>query len=101
MSRHIPRRDRWQSAGPDCHRSIDGLSVRRSKGEWWAEVGYQTLAAQPGESGQWQSHFDRLGPFKRPRNAMVEAERHATSLRNRHGDRIRFTRVEESRSAGD
>ena len=30
--------------------------------------------------------YDRwLGPFKRPRNAMVELEREVTVLRNRHG----------------
>ena len=36
------------------------------------------------------SRADRLGPFGRPRDVTVEAERHLTSLRNRHGDRLRL-----------
>ena len=31
-----------------------------------------------------------LGPFRRPRNAMVELEREATVLRNRHGEDVRI-----------
>jgi len=91
MSRHVSRRERWEKFG-DGHRSIDGLVVRPYKGEWWADVAYSLLSAQAGEAGvmEWRPHFDRLGPFKRPRNAMVEAERHATSLRNRHGEWLRF-----------
>ena len=88
MSRHVPRRDRWQGHGSEQHRSLDGLLVRRYKGQWWADVAYQVLTeAQP---PAWEGHHDTLGPFRRPRNAMVEAERHATLLRNRHGERIRF-----------
>lgn len=92
MSRHVPRRERWQLSGSDGHRSIDGLVVRRFKGEWWALVAYSVMSAESDEAGvlQWHSRLDRLGPFKRPRNAMVEAERHAAALRNRHGEWVRF-----------
>jgi hypothetical protein len=91
MSRHVPRRDRWNSEGPDRYRSVDGLVVRRHKGLWWAEVAYHLRPAEapPGEPA-WEAQLDRLGPFRRPRNAMVEAERHLTLLRNRHGERARF-----------
>jgi hypothetical protein len=91
MSRHVSRRERWGPHGEGQYRSVEGLLVRRFKGEWWAEVAYQLPAqAQPGELPAWESHFDRLGPFKRPRNAMVEAERHLTLLRNRHGEQVRL-----------
>jgi hypothetical protein len=91
MSRHVSRRERWEKFGGDAHRSIDGLVARRYKGEWWADVAYSLfVAGGEGEVMEWRPHFDRLGPFKRPRNAMVEAERHATALRNRHGERVRF-----------
>ncbi len=93
MSRHVSRRDRWQSDGPAQYRSVEGLIVRRQKGQWWAEIAYRLRQAGtlPGEVPLWQPHQDRLGPFKRSRNAMVEAERHATLLRNRHGDHVQFT----------
>jgi len=42
--------------------------------------------APPDVLPAWEAHADRLGPFKRPRNAQVEAERHATFLQNRHGE---------------
>src|SRR5436309_2880966 len=91
MSRHVPRRDRWDSRGTEQYRSVDGLLVRRYKGQWWADVAYQVLSeGQQGEPSSWERRSDTLGPFRRPRNAMVEAERHATMLRNRHGERLRF-----------
>src|SRR4051794_21819245 len=92
MSRHVPRKDRWEARGPAEFVSIDGSTVRFQKGAWWAEVAYSlSPAAPPPDQLQvWEAHLDRLGPFKRPRNAMVEAERHATMHRNRHGERVRF-----------
>jgi hypothetical protein len=75
------------------YRSVDGLVVRRQKGVWWADIAYQLRPADipPGEERAWQSHWECLGPFKRSRNAMVEAERHRTLLCNRHGERIQFS----------
>jgi hypothetical protein len=88
MSRHVPRRERWAPQGPERYRSVDGLLVYRFKGEWWADVPH---ALRPDEDAAcWERRLDKLGPFRRPRNAMVEAERHATTLRNRHGDLVRF-----------
>jgi hypothetical protein len=91
MSRHVPRRDRWASHGAEQYRSLDGLIVRRYKGQWWADVAYRVLTeGQPGQPSTWEPHLETLGPFRRPRNAMVEAERHATMLCNRHGERLRL-----------
>ena len=91
MSRHIPRHERWQRHGPTEMRSTDGLVVRYLKGAWWADVSYKLRVAGPeGAPSSWEAQADRLGPFKRPRNAMVEAERHVTMLRNRHGEDVTF-----------
>jgi hypothetical protein len=94
MSRHVPRRDRWSSAGLERYLSVDGLLVRKFKGQWWAEIAYQLLPAGPSGEAAPEAQFERLGPFKRPRNAMVEAERHAAWLRNHHGEGVRFMRPE-------
>ena len=94
MSRHIPRSDRWEKIGPTEHRSADGLRAFFERGAWWAEVSYRLRPedAPPEALASWEAHADRLGPFKRPRNAMVEAERHATFLQRRHGERIALGR---------
>jgi hypothetical protein len=88
MSRHTPRKDRWQAQGSARFRSVEGLVALFEKGAWWAEVRYRLLL--PGAPPEWESHLDRFGPFKRPRNAMVESERHLTALRNRHGDALQL-----------
>jgi hypothetical protein len=91
MSRHVPRHERWTKHGPSEHRSGDALVVRYERGAWWADVAYQ-LRAETSEDGvpNWEVRSNRLGPFKRPRNAMVEAERYVTMLQNRHGEGVRF-----------
>ena len=38
----------------------------------------------------WERHDERLGPFRRPRDAMVALEREVVLLRNRHGPDILF-----------
>jgi hypothetical protein len=90
MSRHIPRSDRWSKVGPIEFRSGDGLRVFFERGAWWAEVTYRLrpVDAPPAALAEPEAHADRLGPFKRPRNAQVEAERHATFLQRRYGDRV-------------
>jgi hypothetical protein len=90
MSRHVPRKNRWARHGPAELRSADGMTVRFFKGAWWAEVAYRLQRDDGSGPTAWAAHSDRLGPYKRPRNAMVEAERHAILLRNRHGDRVAF-----------
>jgi hypothetical protein len=90
MSRHVARSERWFGDGPGRYRSGDGPVVRRFKGDWWADVAYQLLVESEGSPSAWEARLDTIGPFRRPRNAMVEAERHATALRNRHRERLRL-----------
>ncbi len=54
---------------------------------WYALLDYKTLAppARPGGLPSWVKESRRLGPFKRPRNAMIALEREAVFLKNRHG----------------
>lgn len=89
MSKHIPRSARWERRHPAEYVSGEGLVVRFFKGAWWADLTYRILP-EPAEGGPvaWEPREERLGPYKRPRNAMVEAERHVTMLRNRLGDRL-------------
>ena len=90
MSRHVPRSQRWSKVGPTEYRSIDGLHVYFQRGQWWAKVTYRLRPEDvpQGALVELEPHADRLGPFKRPRNAQVESERHATFLQRRHGERI-------------
>jgi hypothetical protein len=54
---------------------------------WYGVVHYRTRLPEqrPGDVAAWEDHRLQLGPFKRPRNAMVAVEREVTLLRNRHG----------------
>jgi hypothetical protein len=90
MSRHVPRRDRWDQRGPTEFASGPGLRVYFQRGAWWAAVAYRVRPADapPDALAAWEPQTDTLGPFKRPRNAMVEAERHATFLERRHRDNL-------------
>jgi hypothetical protein len=87
MSRHIPRDERWSKLGPNEYRS-GSLAVRYEKGAWWARVSYRQRDEQPSE--EWHEQSERLGPFKRPRNAMMAAEERVLLLGRRHGDNVRF-----------
>jgi hypothetical protein len=91
MSRHIPRSARWTKLGPNGYNSADS-SVRFERGAWWAIITYEQCDPNPPGDAllAWHEHSDRLGPFKRPRNAMIAAEGHAEILRRRHGDCVRF-----------
>jgi hypothetical protein len=86
MSKHIGRKDRWAQVDAKSYTSRLGKVVYQ-QGAWYAVLGYKTLAPPERAGGPptWLSHEQRLGPFKRPRNAMVALEREATALRNRHG----------------
>jgi hypothetical protein len=90
MSRHIPRSDRWSKVSPTEYRSVAGFRAFYERGAWWAEVVYRLRPADapPDALAAWEAHTDRLGPFRRPRNAQVEAERHATFLQRRHGEQL-------------
>ena len=90
MSRHVSRASRWSKLGPGEYRS-GSSAVRYMRGAWWALVSYELHAAgEPDRGPEWRPHCDRVGPFKRPRNAMMAAEEHALLLRRRQGENVRF-----------
>jgi hypothetical protein len=91
MSRHIPRHERWNKRGPNEYRS-GGAVVRFDKGAWWAVLSYRELpaGAESADPQAWQERSDRLGPFKRPRNAMIAVEDRAVMLARRHGDHVQI-----------
>lgn len=89
MSRHIPRSERWTKLGPNDYVS-ECAAVGYEKGAWWARVAYQECDTEDpsGALLEWHEHEVRLGPFKRPRNAMMAAEEHALLLKRRLGERV-------------
>ena len=91
MSKHIGRKQRWTRESARRYSSRLG-KVLHEQGAWYAVLEYRTLA--PAESEQdlarWVPHAARLGPFKRPRNAMMAAEERVLLLSRRHGDNVRF-----------
>jgi hypothetical protein len=90
MSRHIPRHERWSKLGPNEYRS-GAVVVRYDKGAWWALLSYQQRDEHaPSDAPVWHGEAERLGPFKRPRNAMMAAEERVLLLGRRHGDNVRF-----------
>ncbi|HKA07620.1 MAG TPA: hypothetical protein VKD71_10205 [Gemmataceae bacterium] len=85
MSKHVGRKQRWTQWNPKTYVSSLGTVAYRQDA-WYARLIYQ-VREKPIEVGAlptWNRHDRWLGPFKRPRNAMVELEREATYLRNRH-----------------
>jgi hypothetical protein len=91
MSKHIGRKQRWTRESPSRYSSCLGTVVYQQKA-WYALLEYHTLAPPQGPGGcaSWVAHAARLGPFKRPRNAMVALEQEATILKNRHGSAVRI-----------
>ena len=89
MSKHVGRKDRWTQRGPNEYTSALG-PVHYRQDAWYARLVYRVRepAQVAGELPAWVSYDRWLGPFKRPRNAMVELEREVTVLRNRHGDDV-------------
>jgi hypothetical protein len=89
MSKHQGRKGRWRAVDPKTHTSALG-TVQYRQDAWYAHLVYRVRqpAAVEGELPSWVNHDRWLGPFKRPRNAMVELEREVTVLRNRHGDDV-------------
>jgi hypothetical protein len=88
MSKHIGRKDRWTQVTARRYTSALGPVFYEQSG-WYALLSYQIPdpEADPAGPPKWVAHEQRLGPFKRPRNAMVALEREATVLRRRHGSR--------------
>ncbi len=89
MSRHVPRRERWSRSGSSEYR-CPGALVRPFKGAWYAWLSYSLAdpAVSPSQPPVWQAQSDRLGPFRRARNAMMAAEEQLTLLSRRHGARL-------------
>jgi hypothetical protein len=90
MSRHISRKQRWTEETPQRYSSADG-KVFYERGAWYGTLEYRTRVPEDGRLAAWEAHTLRLGPFKRPRNAMVAVEQEATILRNRHGENVLFS----------
>ena len=86
MSKHVGRKERWTQVDARTYCSDLGRVVYRQDG-WYAHLDYRTLVPpdRPGGTPTWLPHAELLGPFRRPRNAMVALEREVTYLRNRHG----------------
>ncbi len=89
MSKHIGRKQRWTREGPTRFTSRQG-SVVYTRDAWYALLNYGTGPPAEAGAGAWEAHARRLGPFSRPRDAMVALEREATALENRHGEGVRF-----------
>jgi hypothetical protein len=91
MSKHVGRKKRWTEVNAKTHVSALGRVVFQ-RNAWYGLLDYRTLLPSEREGGPpgWLPHSRCLGPFKRPRDAMVALEREATFLKNRHGEDILF-----------
>ncbi|HEX3150911.1 MAG TPA: hypothetical protein VHR66_22725 [Gemmataceae bacterium] len=91
MSKHQGRKGRWTKVDAKTHTSALG-GVHYRQDAWYAWLAYRVRESSriAGELPAWVDYARWLGPFKRPRNAMVELEREATILRNRHGDEVQI-----------
>jgi hypothetical protein len=87
MSKHISRKERWTQESSTRYTSSNGTVVYE-KQAWFAVFHYRLRQPESTGLAMWIRHTQRLGPFKRPRNAMVALEREVTLLRNRHGKDI-------------
>jgi hypothetical protein len=87
MSKHIGRKQRWTQETPGRYASPLGAVVYE-RNAWFALLDYQTREPHSGAAPTWTPHQRRLGPFKRPRNAMIALEEEITILRNRHGAEV-------------
>jgi hypothetical protein len=89
MTKHIPRHERWSKHGPNEYR-WGSAAVRFEKGAWWALLAYRQLpeGAAATDLAAWKECSDRIGPFKRPRNAMIAVEDRAVLLKRQHGERV-------------
>jgi hypothetical protein len=91
MSKHVGRKKRWTQVDAKTHSSALGRVVY-DRNAWHGLLDYRTLQPpdRAGGTPGWLAHSRRLGPFKRPRDAMVALEREATFLKNCHGEDVLF-----------
>src|SRR5437588_669545 len=89
MSKHTGRKQRWTQVNAHTHTSALGKVAYQQDG-WYALLKYRTLvpSAEAAAPASWEAVERRLGPFKRPRDAMVALEREVTFLRNHHGKNV-------------
>ena len=89
MSKHQGRKGRWTEVDAKTHTSALG-TIQYRQDAWYARLVYRVREPSPVEGAlpSWVAYDRWLGPFKRPRNAMVELEREVTVLRNRHGEDV-------------
>ena len=87
MSKHISRKQRWNQQTPKRYVAALGRVVYEEQA-WYGVFNYRLRQPQQAGTAVWMDHTQRLGPFKRPRNAMVALEREVTHLKNRHGKDI-------------
>lgn len=87
MSKHIGRKQRWTQESETQYASDLGRVVFRERA-WFGVLDYRTMTLVDNRLPVWEAHHLRLGPFKRPRNAMVALEQEVTVLRNRHGQNV-------------
>jgi hypothetical protein len=90
MAKNAGRKGRWTQRDARTYTSSLGLVAYREEA-WYARLAYQVRESpNDGNLPRWVAYDRWLGPYKRPRNAMVELEREATFLRNRHGSDVRI-----------
>ena len=91
MSKNAGRKGRWTQKDARTYTSALGPVVYRQDA-WYARLTYQVRQPREPAGGLpvWVNQDRWLGPYKRPRNAMVELEREATILRNRHAADVRI-----------
>ena len=87
MSKHICRKQRWTRENSTRYSSAIGTVVYRERA-WFASLDYRTLSHDEHQMPVWSPQSMQLGPYKRPRNAMVALEREVTALQNRHGKNV-------------
>ncbi len=87
MSKHIGRKQRWTQESSTRYSSDLGTVVYRERA-WYALLDYKTLSFDERQTPIWTAQQLHLGPYKRPRNAMVALEREVTAIQNRHGKNV-------------
>ncbi|MBY0525085.1 MAG: hypothetical protein K2R98_16895 [Gemmataceae bacterium] len=85
MSKHIGRKQRWMQETTTRFTSPQG-TVLYEQNAWYAHFDYRLRSGVANNLPVWDGRSQRLGPYKRPRNAMVALEREVTMLQNRHGN---------------
>jgi hypothetical protein len=87
MSKHIGRKQRWTQESTTRYSSEQGTVLYQERA-WYALLEFKTLSFDDRQTPIWTDQQMELGPYKRPRNAMVALEREVTALRNRHGKNV-------------